>query len=254
MAVYPELRGRCAFVTGAGGGMGLATANALAANGAEVTAFDLKARPAGLAAAATYVQGDLIDEAAVRAAITRAARGGALHALVNAAGVALYDQGDGPIEEMDLAVWRRTLEINLTGAAIVSRAAIPFLKVGRGAIVHIASIVGLRNMENIVAGGPLDAYQASKHALVGLSRSLAMQYAPFGIRCNTVCPGAVRSPMTEAIYSDPSRVHAMAARTPLARVGLPEDIADAALFLISDSASFITGIDLVVDGGLMAKL
>lgn len=254
MATYIELRGRCALVTGAGGGMGLATANALAANGAEVTAFDLKARPAELATTVTYVQGDLTDEAAVGNAVARAARGGVLHALVNAAGVSLHDQGDGAIETMDLAVWRRTLEINLTGAALVSRAAIPYLKAGKGAIVHVSSIVGLRNMENIAAGGPLDAYQASKHALVGLSRSLAMQYAPFGVRCNTVCPGAVRSPMTETIYRDPARVTAMAARTPLARVGLPEDIANAALFLVSDSASFITGIDLVVDGGLMAKL
>ena len=218
-----------------------------------MTALDLKSRPANLAAAIVYRQGDTTDEAFVTAAAQEAAVGGALYALVNAAGVALHD-GDGAFETMDLAVWRRTLDINLTGAALVSRAAVPYLKAGRGSMVHIASVVGLRNMENIMEGGPLDAYQASKHALVGLSRSFAMQYAAVGVRSNTICPGAVRTPMTEAIYRDPARVAAMAARTPLGRVGTPDDIAAAALFLLSESAAFITAIDLVVDGGIMAKL
>ncbi|MGE3894346.1 MAG: SDR family NAD(P)-dependent oxidoreductase [Alphaproteobacteria bacterium] len=240
------------MVTGAGGGMGLAIANALSSAGARVMALDLKPRPANLATAVAYEQGDVTDEAFIASAARNAAIDGALHALVNAAGVVL--DGDGAFETMDLAAWRRTLDINLTGAALVSRAALPYLKAGRGSMVHIASVVGLRNMENILAGGPLDAYQASKHALVGLSRSFAMQYAAAGVRSNTICPGAVRTPMTEEIYRDPARVAAMAARTPLGRVGMPEDIASAALFLLSEDASFITAIDLVVDGGIMAKL
>jgi NAD(P)-dependent dehydrogenase (short-subunit alcohol dehydrogenase family) len=218
-----------------------------------VTALDLKPRPADLATPIAYRQGDITDEAFVNAAAKAAALDGALYALVNAAGIVLYD-GDGAFETMDLAAWRRTLDVNLTGAALVSRAALPYLKAGRGSMVHIASVVGLRNMENILEGGPLDAYQASKHALVGLSRSFAMQYAAHGVRSNTICPGAVHTPMTEAIYRDPSRVAAMAARTPLGRVGTPEDIAAAALFLLSGDASFITAIDLIVDGGIMAKL
>jgi len=254
LANYPEFRGRAALVTGAGGGIGLAIANALAGAGARVTALDLKERPTSLAVGVSYRTGDITDEAFVRRAAQESAIDGRLHALANAAGIALNDRGDGALETMDLAVWNRTIEVNLTGAAFVSRAALPYLKAARGAIVHIASIVGLRNMENINAGGPLDAYQVSKHGLVGLARSLAMQYAPDGVRCNTVCPGAVRSPMTEAIYRDPARVSAMSVRTPLGRVGEPEDIANATLFLLSDAASFITGIDLVVDGGLMAKL
>jgi NAD(P)-dependent dehydrogenase (short-subunit alcohol dehydrogenase family) len=202
----------------------------------------------------SYCQGDLTDEAFVTATVADAAPNGHLHALAHAAGVAWFDRGDGALAAMDLAVWRRTIEINLTGAALIARAALPALRRARGAMVQVASIVGLRNMENLLGGGPLDAYQVSKHGLVGLSRSLALQYAAEGVRSNTVCPGAVRSPMTEAIYRDPARVAAMAARTPLGRVGTPEDIAAAALFLLSDSAAFITGIDLVVDGGLMAKL
>ena len=122
-------------------------------------------------------------------------------------------------------------------------------------MVHIASVVGLRNMENILVNGPIDAYQASKAGLTALSRSLSMQLGPEGIRSNTICPGAVLTPMTAPTYeADPSRADAMVARTPLGRLGMPEDIAHACLFLLSDKASFITGIDLVVDGGIMAKL
>jgi len=128
-------------------------------------------------------------------------------------------------------------------------------KTGGGAMVHIASVVGLRNMENIVEGGPLDAYQVAKAGLVGLSKSLSIQLADDWIRSNTICPGAILTPMIAPLYeADPSRAQEMIDRTPLPRLGLPEDIANACLFLLSDKASFITGIDLVVDGGLMAKL
>ena len=99
----------------------------------------------------------------------------------------------------------------------------------------------------------MDAYQVSKAALVAFSRSLAIQLAPSAVRCNTVCPGAIHSPMTAAIYEDETRVEAMIARTPLRRLGQPADAAAACLYLLSDQASFITGIDLVVDGGLLAK-
>ena len=103
-------------------------------------------------------------------------------------------------------------------------------------------------------GGPLDAYQVSKAGVISLSKSLAITYGPKGIRSNTICPGSVRTPMTESIYQDPARVSAMEARTPVQRIGTPEDVSSATLFLLSDQASFITGTDLVVDGGLMAKL
>jgi NAD(P)-dependent dehydrogenase (short-subunit alcohol dehydrogenase family) len=109
-------------------------------------------------------------------------------------------------------------------------------------------------MENIIAGGPADAYQVSKAAVVSLSRSLAMQLAPWNIRSNTVCPGSVVTPMTADIYADDARVAAMQARTPIGRIGRPADVAAAVAFLLSDDASFVTGIDLPVDGGLMAKL
>ena len=253
--------GKACVMTGAGGGMGLAIARALRAEGCAVTAIDPKPAPSefaeGAGAAGHYVQGDATDEALVARTVAAAfEEAGRLDYLVNAAGVGWYDR-DGAIAAMEMEVWHRVIEINLTASALMARHAEPCLRRtgAGGAMVHIASVVGLRNMENILEGGPIDAYQASKAGLVGLSRSLAMQLAPAGIRSNTICPGAVLTPMTAPAYeAEPARVDAMIARTPLRRLGFPEDIAHACLFLLSDKASFITGIDLVVDGGIMAKL
>ena len=253
-----EFSGKNVIVTGAGGGQGLAIARALQEEGAEVTAIDIKPEPDDFNLGSDhYVEGDITDEAFVKSTIAAAhARAGRLDYLVNAAGVGWFNT-DTSIVEIDMAVWRQVIEINLTGAGLMARHAVPLIKQGGrgGALVHIASIAGLRNMENIIEGGPMEAYQASKFALVGLSRSLALQFALNNIRSNTICPGAILSPMTSPIYDvHPERAEAMAARTPLRRLGLPEDIAFACLFLLSDRASFITGIDLVVDGGLMAQL
>ena len=253
--------GKACVMTGAGGGMGLAIARMLRAEGCAVTAIDPKPEPAefaaGEGATGRYVEGDATDEALVARTVAEAFDASArLDYLVNAAGVGWYDQ-DGSIADMEMAIWHRVMEINLTASALMARHAVPCLRRtgAGGAMVHIASVVGLRNMENILVNGPIDAYQASKAGLSALSRSLSMQLGPDGIRSNTICPGAVLTPMTAPTYeADPSRADAMIARTPLGRLGLPEDIAHACLFLLSDKASFITGIDLVVDGGIMAKL
>ena len=253
--------GKACVMTGAGGGMGLAIACALRAEGCTVTAIDPKPEPPEFASAAgaagRYVQGDATDEELVARTVAEAFDASQrLDYLVNAAGVGWYDR-DGSIAEMEMAIWHRVMEINLTASALMVRHAVPLLRRtgGGGSMVHIASVVGLRNMENILVNGPIDAYQASKAGLSALSRSLSMQLGPDGIRSNTICPGAVLTPMTVPTYeADPSRADAMVARTPLGRLGMPEDIAHACLFLLSDKASFITGIDLIVDGGIMAKL
>ena len=253
--------GKVCVMTGAGGGMGLAIAIALRAEGCAVTAIDPKPEPPEFAsaegAAGRYVQGDATDEELVARTVGEAFDASArLDYLVNAAGVGWYDR-DVSIADMEMAVWHRVMEINLTASALMARHAVPLLRrTGPGgSMVHIASVVGLRNMENILENGPIDAYQASKAGLSALSRSLSMQLGPDGIRSNTICPGAVLTPMTAPTYeADPSRADAMIARTPLGRLGMPEDIAHACMFLLSDQASFITGIDLVVDGGIMAKL
>jgi len=143
-------------------------------------------------------------------------------------------------------VWHRVLDVNLTAAMLVSRHALPLLRrSGGGAFVHLASVAGLRNADD-----PMDAYQVSKAGLISLSRALALQYGPLGIRSNTICPGAILTPMTEPLYAeDPARAERMANRTPLRRLGTVADISSACRFLLSDEAAFITGIDLVVDGG-----
>lgn len=257
--IATDLTGRTALVTGAGGGIGLAIAQRLAEAGCRVVGFDLKpaAPPVADPAAAArldHVQGDIRAAADIDRALAVCDAMGRLDYLVNAAGIALMGR-DGSVVDIDLKDWQRTMDVNLMGAVLTARAAVPrLLRQPRSAIVHVASVVGLRSMENALEDSVLDAYQVSKAALVSLSRGLALAYGPRGLRSNTICPGAIWTPMTDHIYRDPARITAMEARTPLKRLGMPEDIAAAALFLLSDAAGFVTGTDLVVDGGLMAKL
>lgn len=250
------LENRIAVVTGAGGGIGLAVAQELVRLGARVEALDLKTPPQGaLPEAAQFTQVDLRDGDSIGRAVERiAAAHGRIDYLVNCAGVCLFER-DGSVLSAEPAAFDLTFDVNLNGVIRMVRAVVPHMRAcGGGAMVHIASVVGLRNMENIVAGGPADAYQLSKAAVVSLSRSLAMQLAPENIRSNTVCPGSIVTPMTEEIYAQNDRVSAMERRTPIGRIGRPHDVAAAVAFLLSDRASFITGVDLPVDGGLMAKL
>ena len=250
--------GTAAVVTGAGGGIGEQIARDLLDAGVNVLALDVKNNP-GIEshgeATLVYEQTDLTDVDAVNAAISAGRKAfGTIDYVVNAAGVAFIGKDTG-IVDVDDAVFDTTLGVNLGGVINVVRATIDDLKSSPvGAIVNIASIAGLRGAENIEDGDAIDAYQVSKAAVVSLSKSLALQYAKDGVRCNTVCPGAIWTPMTDAIYQDPARVEAMAERTPIKRVGTPEDISYAALVLLADQASFITGTDLVSDGGIMARL
>ena len=243
--------GKNAFVTGAGGGMGLAIVRGLLEEGGMVTAFDLKPRPEALEdrdARADYVQGDLTDAAAVGRAVDGAFdRRGRLDYLVNAAGVLLFG-ADKSAAEIDLSLWDRVMAVNLKSVVHTCRHAIPHLRqTGGGAMVHIASIQCLRG-----DAAPQDAYQASKAGVAALSKSLAVQLAGTGIRSNVIHPGPTLSPMQQRWYEDPDAAARVARQVPLGRLGAPQDIARAALFLLSDDASYITGIELIVDGGLMA--
>jgi NAD(P)-dependent dehydrogenase (short-subunit alcohol dehydrogenase family) len=243
--------GHNAIVTGAGGGMGLRIAVDLLTAGATVTAIDLKPRPADLdEAACTYEQHDVTDYDAVQAVVGQAhQRHGRLDYIVNAAGVSWFDR-DRSLVDTDLAVWERVLDINLTAAMYVSRCGVPLMREHGGALVHIASVAGLRNSD-----GPMDAYQVAKAGLISMSRAIALTYGPDHVRSNTICPGAILTPMIEPLYdADPPRRHRMEQRTPLRRLGTPHDVSAACLFLLSDQASFITGVDLVVDGGWMLAL
>jgi NAD(P)-dependent dehydrogenase (short-subunit alcohol dehydrogenase family) len=234
-----------ALVTGAGGGIGHAIAQRLAGRGVAVLAADLKPAPADLSPAITYAVADLTQARAIDDLLASPVLAGSLDYLVNAAGVAWWGR-DGSALDIDDETWHAVLSINLEATRRLTAASIPLLRSGTGrSIVNIASIAGLRNMDS-----PLDAYQVSKAAVVSLSRSLAEQLGPEGIRCNTVCPGAILTPMTEPLYAQaPQRRAAMEARTPLRRLGTPLDVASAVTFLLSADAAFITGIALVVDGG-----
>jgi NAD(P)-dependent dehydrogenase (short-subunit alcohol dehydrogenase family) len=252
--VSPEgqaFSGRVAFVTGAGGGMGAAIAAELAGVGAEVVAVDVKADPDielidGAESRFHYRQVDVTDEPEVERTLGELVeRFGRLDQVVNAAGVGWFDR-DGSVVTSEREVWDRVLAINLTGAMAVCRFAVPHLLESRGgALVHLASVAGLRTSD-----GPMDAYQVSKAGLISLSRGIALSYGPSGIRSNTICPGAILTPMIQPLYDEePARALRMAERTPLRRLGTVGDVASAARFLLSDEASFITGADLVVDGG-----
>ncbi|MGE0005746.1 MAG: SDR family NAD(P)-dependent oxidoreductase [Parvibaculaceae bacterium] len=243
-----DFSGKAAIVTGAGGGMGEAIALALAGAGAAVTAIDVKPCPDGLAAAGShvaYAQGDLRDGAFVEKTVASAhARSGRLDCLANVAGVLWFGR-DRSLLDMDLAVWDDVMDINLKSMVLTSRAAAPFMRRTGGAMVHFSTIQWMRGDLK-----PQDAYQASKAAVSAVSRSLAMQLARDGIRSNCICPGPTLTPL-QARWDTEELRREVADFVPLKRIGTAADMANAALFLLSDGASFITGIDLVVDGGVL---
>jgi NAD(P)-dependent dehydrogenase (short-subunit alcohol dehydrogenase family) len=193
---------------------------------------------------ATFVA-DVAREDQVRDAVDGAAeRFGALHILSNNAGVLWRDQ-DVSVLDVEEGVWDRVLAINVKGIVWVCKYGVPkLIEAGGGAIVNVGST-------NALLGDtiPQDAYTASKGAVVSLTRNLAVQFAPHGIRANCIHPGFTDTPMQTVRTSDPAWVEAAKAAIPLGRLGTPRDVANAALFLASDEASYITGVELVVDGG-----
>jgi NAD(P)-dependent dehydrogenase (short-subunit alcohol dehydrogenase family) len=250
-----RLDGKVALITGAGSGMGREACLVFAAEGARIAAIDIDADLLEETAATVRDAGaelepfvaDVADEAQVREAVVGAvARFGALHILYNNAGV-LWRDRDVSVLETDEAVWDRVFAINLKGMVWVCRYGVPHLiEAGGGAIVNIGSVSALLG-DRI----PQDAYTASKGAVTSLTRSLAVQFAPHGIRANCIHPGFVDTPMQTVRTTDAAWVEGAVAAIPLGRLGTPRDVVNAALFLASDEASYVTGIELVVDGGTM---
>ena len=238
---------KSAVVTGAAGGMGLQIARDLGAAGARVTGIDVKERPPELEGAG-YAQGDVSDDGFVARSIEEAfAASGRLDFLVNAAGVLWFGR-DRSLLDIELEVWNRVIAINLTGSMLTARHAIPLMRrTGGGAMVHFSSTQCLRGDDR-----PQDAYQVAKAGILALSKSIAIQFAPEKIRSNVILPSATESPMQARWEQDPELKRATAAAVPLGRVGSVRDMADACLLLLSDAASFITGTELIVDGGRMA--
>lgn len=246
-----DFSGKTAVVTGAGGGMGLAIANLILGAGGNVVMIDLKPEPETIAGSENqrlYAQGDLTDPIFVNTTINAGAgRFGRIDYLANVAGVLRFD-ADKSLLDMDMAVWDQVFDANLKSMVHTARAAVPHMRAaGGGAMVHFSSTQCLR-------GDPLpqDAYSTAKAGVGALSRSLAMQLAGDGIRSNAVYPGLTQTPL-QARWDTPDKIVEAGSWVPMGRIGTPEELAHAAVFLLSDGASYITGIDLVVDGGLLLK-
>lgn len=235
-------------VTGAAGGIGSAIVHRLVHEGRFVIAVDLQAIDEG-----PHIRSfaaDLTDPRAMPTILAEVLGDGSLSGVVNGAGVAWFER-DGSIEDVGDDIWRGVLGANLESVRLTTKASLPFLlRSPASSVVHIASIAGLGNLDD-----PLDAYQVSKAGVVSLSRSLAVRYGPQGLRSNTICPGAVLTPMIDHLYEEhPERRRKMEQKTPLRRLGFPADIASATWWLLSDESSFVTATDLVVDGGWRAQL
>jgi NAD(P)-dependent dehydrogenase (short-subunit alcohol dehydrogenase family) len=233
-----------AVVTGAGNGIGAVIAEHAAKAGFSVSAWDIDggkvSEVAGeIGAAATSLCVDVTDEAAVVAAMASLPEPPAL--VVSSAGTVRF----GPLLDLPVQDWEAVLRVNLTGTFVVAWAAARRMRTaGSGCIVNLASING-------VAVAPrAGAYTASKAAIILLGEQMALEWAEYGIRVNTVTPGLIDAGMSEGIYADPDARRQRTAHVPMGRLGSAEDVADAVMFLASAKASYITGQNIVVDGGI----
>ena len=245
--------GKVAVVTGGAGGIGAATARLLAREGAAVVIGDLleeqgravEAQIADAGGHALFVPMDVTSENDWRRAIQAAvAAYGKLDILVNNAGIS----GRNTVEETSVELWDRVMAVNAKGVFLGTKLAIPEMrKAGGGSIINVSSIWGL------VGSDSSTAYHSAKGAVRIFTKAAAVQYAKEGIRVNSVHPGFVDSPMTIGYHALPGVRETRVAATPLGRMGTPEDIAAGILYLASDESSFVTGSELVIDGGMTAQ-
>ena len=231
------LENRVVLVTGAASGIGLAIAERFAREGARVTGFDR--------AGDVAVLGDVRSPADVERAVEHVvASEGRIDVLVCSAGV----REIGDVYTMTTEEWDNVIAVNLSGTFYCCQAAARRMREsGGGAIVNISSVGGLIGLTR------RPAYTASKHGVIGLTKSLARDLAPAGIRVNAICPGMIRTPLTERYFADDSFDEGLRTVVPQGRAGIAADVADAALYLASDLSAYVNGIALTVDGGWLAE-
>jgi NAD(P)-dependent dehydrogenase (short-subunit alcohol dehydrogenase family) len=250
-----RLAGKRAFISGAGGGIGEATALKFAREGARVIAADIRREAAAATAKkitdadgeSVAVSGDIADPGACKALIDEGVRAlGGLDIMFNNAGIVLPDD-KGPVDTA-LGVWDKTIAVNLTGVFLACKYGIPhLLESGGGAVVNNASVVAL-----VGSAYPQIAYTAAKGGVLSMTRELAIMYARKGLRFNAVCPGPVNTTMVKAFITEEANWESRRPYMPMGRIGTVEEVANLVAFLACDEASYITGAAYAVDGGISA--
>jgi NAD(P)-dependent dehydrogenase (short-subunit alcohol dehydrogenase family) len=254
-AMINRLGGKVAIVTGASGGIGRATARALACEGAQVVVADVSESGGqetvnlinANGGSAFFVRTDVSKDDDVKAMVQRAVEQfGGIDLAFNNAGIEGVQAPAADFAEKD---WNRVLSINLTGVWLCMKYEIPeMLKRGGGAIVNCSSVAGLVGFPGIAP------YVASKHGVVGLTKTAALDYATADIRINAICPGVIETEMIHRFtHEDPRAETQMAEMAPVHRMGRPEEIADAVIWMLSDASSFTTGQAIAVDGGFVTR-
>jgi len=249
-----RLQGKVALITGAGSGMGRVAAQMFAAQGAKVVVAEFAVdageetvrRVADAGGEASFVKTDVSREDDARAMVDHAVeRFGRLDVLYNNAGI--MPEADHSVTDTDVAVWDQVMAVNVRGVFLGCKYAIPrMVEQGSGSVINISSFVAI-----LGCSVPQDAYTASKGAVLSLTRSLAVQFGPKGVRSNAICPGPIETPLLmDWLLKDEAAKQLRLARNPTGRFGKPEEIVNAAIYLASDESRWTNGAHFVIDGGI----